>query len=198
MGIREINKVEILNKHIVHEYIHITVMICYKWNQRRIIRMCLTGLSFSGCIFLSGHTKEALMSGLSDMEYLRSKVAQTDDTMEESEEKNDAEEDDDDEEEDGGPAQPTDSAYESGENTSRTKTSVSSEDKRQSKAKKNAKHEVTVQMDLHVNRCYTAQYCFQSEVVYTHLFVPDGAGNTVHRQAERSPVQRERGERARA
>lgn len=172
MGIIEIHKVEIINKHSVHEYIHVIVMICYKWNQGRIIKMCLTGLSFSGVLFLSGHTKEALMSGLSDMEYLRSKVAQTDDTMEGSEEKNDAEEDDD-EEEDGGPTQPTDSAYESGENTSKTKTSVSSEDKRQSKAKKNAKQEVTVQRNLHVNHCYTAQYCFQSEVVYTHLFVPD-------------------------
>lgn len=159
--------------------------------------MCLTALRFSGILFLSGHTKEALMSGLSDMEYLRSKVAQTDDTMEESEEKNDAEEDDD-EEEDGGPTQPTDSAYESGENTSKTKTSVSSEDKRQSKAKKNAKQEVTVQRNLYVKSCYTAQYCFQSQVVYTHLFVPDGAGNTVHCQAERSPIQRERGEQTRA
>lgn len=118
--------------------------------------MCLIGIRFSGMLFLSGHTKEALMSGLSDMEYLRLKVAQTDDIMEESEEKNDAEEDDD-EDEIGGPAQPTDSAYESGENASKNKTSVSSEDKRQSKAKKNAKQEVTVQRNLHVNRSYTAQ-----------------------------------------
>ncbi|XP_034398183.1 probable RNA-binding protein 19 isoform X1 [Cyclopterus lumpus] len=85
-----------------------------------------------------GATKEALKSGLSDMEYLRSKVAQTDDTMEESEEK-----DDGDENEDCGPMQHTDSAYESGDrdSVSKTKTSVSSEDKRQSKAKKTAKQE---------------------------------------------------------
>ncbi|XP_054466778.1 probable RNA-binding protein 19 [Anoplopoma fimbria] len=86
-----------------------------------------------------GATKEALKSGLSDMEYLRSKVAQTDDTMEESEEKHDGEEN-----EDCGPVQHTDSAYESGDrdNVSKTKTSVSSEDKKQSKAKKNAKQEM--------------------------------------------------------
>ncbi|XP_070759819.1 probable RNA-binding protein 19 [Enoplosus armatus] len=72
-----------------------------------------------------GATKEALKSGLSDMEYLRSKVAQTDDTMEESEEKDDGEGDDD-EDEDNGPAQQPDSAYESGdrENLSKTKTSM--------------------------------------------------------------------------
>uniref|UniRef100_G3P4J4 Probable RNA-binding protein 19 n=1 Tax=Gasterosteus aculeatus aculeatus TaxID=481459 RepID=G3P4J4_GASAC len=66
--------------------------------------------------------EEALKSDLSDMEYLRSKVAQTDDTMEESEEKRD----DDDENEDCGPTQNTDSAYESGDrdNTSKAKTSM--------------------------------------------------------------------------
>uniref|UniRef100_A0A3B3TPZ7 Probable RNA-binding protein 19 n=1 Tax=Poecilia latipinna TaxID=48699 RepID=A0A3B3TPZ7_9TELE len=51
--------------------------------------------------------KEALKSGLSDMDYLRSKVAQT---MEESDEENEA-----DEEEEEGPVQHGDSAYESGE-----------------------------------------------------------------------------------
>ncbi|XP_037339348.2 probable RNA-binding protein 19 isoform X2 [Pungitius pungitius] len=84
-----------------------------------------------------GATKEALKSGLSDMEYLRSKVAQTDDTMEE------IECDDDDENEDCGPMQNTDSAYESGDRdkVSKTKT-ISSEDKRQSKMKKSAKQEM--------------------------------------------------------
>ncbi|KAL6114261.1 rbm19 [Pungitius sinensis] len=84
-----------------------------------------------------GATKEALKSGLSDMEYLRSKVAQTDDTMEE------IECDEDDENEDCGPMQNTDSAYESGdrEKVSKTKT-ISSEDKRQSKMKKSAKQEM--------------------------------------------------------
>uniref|UniRef100_A0A3Q3X5K8 Probable RNA-binding protein 19 n=1 Tax=Mola mola TaxID=94237 RepID=A0A3Q3X5K8_MOLML len=71
---------------------------------------------------------EALKSGLSDMEYLRSKVAQTDETMEEGEEKSD-------DEEDRGPVQHTDSALESGENMSKTKISISSKDKKQSKVK---------------------------------------------------------------
>ncbi|XP_051278796.1 LOW QUALITY PROTEIN: probable RNA-binding protein 19 [Dicentrarchus labrax] len=94
-----------------------------------------------------GATKEALKSSLSDMDYLRSKVAHTDDTMEESEEKDageagdDMDDDDDDEEEDRGPVQHTDSAYESGD-TSKIKPSVSSEDKKQSKAKKPAKQEM--------------------------------------------------------
>uniref|UniRef100_A0A8C4H940 Probable RNA-binding protein 19 n=1 Tax=Dicentrarchus labrax TaxID=13489 RepID=A0A8C4H940_DICLA len=79
--------------------------------------------------------EEALKSSLSDMDYLRSKVAHTDDTMEESEEKD----------EDRGPVQHTDSAYESGD-TSKIKPSVSSEDKKQSKAKKPAKQEVTQQI----------------------------------------------------
>lgn len=96
-------------------------------------------------LLIPGATKEALKSGLSDMEYLRSKVAQTDDTMEESGEKDDGEGDDD-EDEDCGPVQHTDSAYESGdrENMSKTKTSVASEDKKQSKAKKTTKQEVTI------------------------------------------------------
>lgn len=106
-------------------------------------------------LLLSGATKEALKSGLSDMEYLRSKVAQTEDTM--SEVKDDGEGDDD-EDEDYGPVQHTDSAYESGdrENVSKTKTSVSSEDKKQSKAKKTGKQEVTVQTELQLNN--TVQY----------------------------------------
>ncbi|XP_033978279.1 probable RNA-binding protein 19 [Trematomus bernacchii] len=96
-----------------------------------------------------GATKEALKSGLSDMDYLRSKVAQTEDTMEESKEKQDGEEEnddegEDDEDEDGVPAQHTDSAYESGdkENLSKTKTLVSSGDEKQSKIKKTAKQEM--------------------------------------------------------
>uniref|UniRef100_A0A673CWC0 Probable RNA-binding protein 19 n=1 Tax=Sphaeramia orbicularis TaxID=375764 RepID=A0A673CWC0_9TELE len=75
-------------------------------------------------------TKEALKSGLSDMEYLRSKVTKTSDTMEEAED-----EGVDDEDEDHGPVQHTDSAYESGdrENLSKIKTAVSSEDKKKGK-----------------------------------------------------------------
>lgn len=83
------------------------------------------------------------------MDYLRSKVAQTEDTMEESKEKQDGEEEDEDEDDDEGvPAQHTDSAYESGdkENLSKTKTLVSSGDEKQSKIKKTAKQEVTVQI----------------------------------------------------
>lgn len=101
-------------------------------------------------LLLSGDTKEALKSGLSDMDYLRSKVAKTGDAMEDSEE--DDGEGRDDEDEDRGPVQHTDSAYESGdrENTSKTKSSVPSEDKKPSKAKKTAKQEVTVQPNLHV------------------------------------------------
>ncbi|XP_068616888.1 probable RNA-binding protein 19 [Brachionichthys hirsutus] len=68
-----------------------------------------------------GTTKVALKSGVSDMDYLRSKVAQTDDAMKESEE-----EDGDDEDCD--PVKQSDSAYESGgrEKVSKTKTGVSS------------------------------------------------------------------------
>uniref|UniRef100_A0A3Q2V8F2 RNA binding motif protein 19 n=1 Tax=Haplochromis burtoni TaxID=8153 RepID=A0A3Q2V8F2_HAPBU len=62
-------------------------------------------------------TKEALKSGLSDMDYLRSKVAQTADTEEEEEEDDD------------GPLQHTDSDYESGdrENISKVKSSATTE-----------------------------------------------------------------------
>ncbi|XP_030593757.1 putative RNA-binding protein 19 [Archocentrus centrarchus] len=83
-------------------------------------------------------TKEALKSGLSDMDYLRSKVAQTADMGEDDENK-----DGDEEEEDDGPLLHTDSAYESGdrENISKVKSSVSSEEKKQSKMKKTAKQE---------------------------------------------------------
>uniref|UniRef100_A0AAX7SV11 Probable RNA-binding protein 19 n=1 Tax=Astatotilapia calliptera TaxID=8154 RepID=A0AAX7SV11_ASTCA len=78
--------------------------------------------------------EKALKSGLSDMDYLRSKVAQTADTEEEEEE-----------EDDDGPLQHTDSDYESGdrENISKVKSSVTSEEKDQSKVKKPAKQEVT-------------------------------------------------------
>lgn len=82
---------------------------------------------------------------MSDMEYLRSKVAQTEDTT--SEEKDD-DEGGDDEDEDRGPVQHTDSAYESGdrEKVLKIKTSASTEDKKQNKAKKTskAKQEVTI------------------------------------------------------
>lgn len=87
-------------------------------------------------------TKEALKSGLSDMDYLRSKVAQTEDTEEEEEE-----------EDDDGPLQHTDSDYESGdrENISKVKSSVTSEEKDQSKVKKPAKQEVTLLSEAVLN-----------------------------------------------
>ncbi|AWP07016.1 putative RNA-binding protein 19 isoform 3 [Scophthalmus maximus] len=91
-----------------------------------------------------GTTKGALESGLSDMDYLRSKVAQTDETMEQGEEKDDGEGGDDEDEDRGAVQQHADSAYESGDrdNSSKTKTSASSEDKKQRKAKKTAKQEM--------------------------------------------------------
>lgn len=79
------------------------------------------------------------MSELSDMDYLRSKVASTDDSVEGSKEKN--EDEDDNAEEDGGTAQHPDSAYESGENSSKAK---SSKNKTHSKDKKSAQQEVNV------------------------------------------------------
>lgn len=79
------------------------------------------------------------MSELSDMDYLRSKVASADDGVEGSKEEN--EDEDDDAEEDGGMAQHPDSAYESGENSSKAK---SSKNKTHSKDKKSAQQEVNV------------------------------------------------------
>uniref|UniRef100_A0A8C5F7W4 RRM domain-containing protein n=1 Tax=Gadus morhua TaxID=8049 RepID=A0A8C5F7W4_GADMO len=60
----------------------------------------------------TAETKEALKSGLSDMEYLRSKVAPTEETMEEEEEE---EEEEGGEEEERTPGAQVDSAYESGD-----------------------------------------------------------------------------------
>ncbi|XP_078141234.1 putative RNA-binding protein 19 isoform X1 [Centroberyx gerrardi] len=85
-----------------------------------------------------GATKEALKSGLSDMEYLRSKVAQTGDTMGESGEEDHGDEDGDDKDDDCVPVHQADSAYESGDrdNVPKTKTSISSVDKKQGKGAK--------------------------------------------------------------
>lgn len=95
-------------------------------------------MCFFAGMFLLGASKEALMSSLSDMEYLRSKMAETVNTMEEKEDNSDDEEDDD----DPVPLQHTDSAYESGENSSKTKTSVPFK-KTESKMKKSEKQEVS-------------------------------------------------------
>lgn len=118
----------------------------------------LNSLNMYGCVgmpLLSGATKEALMSELSDMDYLRSKVANTE-TAEESEEKNaDEEVEGDDADEDISSVQHPDSAYESGENATKTKPSASSKNKMQSKDKKNAQQEVTVEEEPW---CYTFPY----------------------------------------
>ncbi|KAF7661994.1 hypothetical protein LDENG_00248920 [Lucifuga dentata] len=89
-----------------------------------------------------GTIKEALKSNLSDMEYLHSKVAQTEDTIEESEEETDGE-DGDNRDVECGPVQQADSDYDSGnkEKLPKSKTSVSKLDKKQSKTKKTAKQE---------------------------------------------------------
>uniref|UniRef100_A0A667YED1 Probable RNA-binding protein 19 n=1 Tax=Myripristis murdjan TaxID=586833 RepID=A0A667YED1_9TELE len=67
---------------------------------------------------------EALQSGLSDMDYLRSKVAQTKDTMEESGE-DDQSEGDGDKDDDRGPVHQGDSAYESVSSLSLHKSTLS-------------------------------------------------------------------------
>lgn len=89
---------------------------------------------------LVGAAEEKLQTGMSDMEYLRSKVAQTEDTMSEAKDEDKGGDD-----EDYAPVQHTDSAYESGDRE-KSNTSGSSEDKKQNKAKKTtkAKQEVTV------------------------------------------------------
>lgn len=108
----------------------------------------LNSLNTYGCVgmlLLSGATKEALMSELSDMDYLRSKVAKADTAEERKDKKDDEEVEDDDADEDSGSVQHPDSAYESGENAAKTKPSASSKNKMQSKDKKNAQQEVTVE-----------------------------------------------------
>lgn len=116
----------------------------------------LSSLNKYGCVgllLLSGAAKEALISELSDMDYLRSKVAKAD-TAELSKEKNaDEEVEDDDADEDSGSVQQPDSAYESGENTGKTKPSASSKNKMQSKDKKNAQQEVTVEEEPSISVC---------------------------------------------
>ncbi|XP_055080264.1 probable RNA-binding protein 19 [Periophthalmus magnuspinnatus] len=81
--------------------------------------------------------KEALKSGLTDMEYLRSKVSNTKDTMEEKD-------NDDDDEEDKNTIGVSDSAYENSdrENVSEAKTDVSAKTQKQGKSKKAVKSEL--------------------------------------------------------
>ncbi|XP_017269132.1 probable RNA-binding protein 19 isoform X2 [Kryptolebias marmoratus] len=74
-------------------------------------------------------SQEAVKSGLSDMDYLRSKVVRTEDTIEESDELNEGDEEE--EEGEDAPVQLADSAYESGENVYLAK--LSSAEKKPSK-----------------------------------------------------------------
>ncbi|KAK3574803.1 hypothetical protein QTP86_018394 [Hemibagrus guttatus] len=73
--------------------------------------------------------KMALKQGLSDMDYLRSKVAKKPDMVDEKEEEDNAEE----EEEEEGPMQQLDSAYESGDKDSLKATTASSSSSSQNK-----------------------------------------------------------------
>lgn len=121
---------------------------------------------FFAVMFLLGASKQALTSSLSDMEYLRSKVAETVNTMEEKEENSDGEEEAVEEEEgdeDPVPPQHTDSAYESGENLSKTKSSVPCK-KKESKMKKSEKQEVNTSIQYYCTVIYiiTVQWCFVS------------------------------------
>ena len=96
-------------------------------------------------LLLSETAKEALKSDVSDRDYLRSKVVQPQDTMEHSGEDDDVDENEDINKDDVQRTVPqADSAYESGDkdNISKTKTSVSSLDKKQAKASKTSKQEV--------------------------------------------------------
>lgn len=129
------------------------------------------------------------MPELSDMDYLRSKVASAHDRVEVSKEKDDDDEDDD-AEEDGGTAQHPDSAYESGENSSKAK---SSKNKTHSKDKKSAQQEVTVGRGQSHRRFHQVQ---TDSLTPGFFFGADGADDGLHGEAERSAVQRQRGEDA--
>ncbi|KAG7263405.1 hypothetical protein CRUP_007411, partial [Coryphaenoides rupestris] len=106
-----------------------------------------------------GEPKEALKSDLSDMDYLRSKVASTEETMdsdqeqeEDDDKEEDAEDDCDREEEACLPRVQVDSTCESvvKDNLPNTKTSTSSGGEKQGKASKNAKQETEPTTDFTV------------------------------------------------
>ncbi|XP_056131196.1 probable RNA-binding protein 19 [Lampris incognitus] len=97
--------------------------------------------------------KDALKSELSDMEYLRSKMAQTKSNLAQSVETHKDEDiDDDDEEDECGTVLQADSAYDSGDkdNTPKAETSISSMNKKQSKTNKTAKQEIEPTTDFTV------------------------------------------------
>lgn len=129
------------------------------------------------------------------MDYLRSKVAQTVNTLEEEEEKSDGEEEQEEEEGDEDPIllQHTDSAYESGENSSKAKTPVLCKTK-ESKIKKSEKQEVCP-----INNKYTEVLCFFFTCISRLTCFPAaGTSDSIHCEVTRSPVQRERGDHKRA
>uniref|UniRef100_A0A8C7ZBB4 Probable RNA-binding protein 19 n=1 Tax=Oryzias sinensis TaxID=183150 RepID=A0A8C7ZBB4_9TELE len=84
----------------------------------------------------NNEAKEALKSGLSDMDYLRSKMAPIEDTKDEDEDNDDD-----------SAVQHADSAYESGDRENTAKTKPSSESKKPSKAKKTGTQEVNDETD---------------------------------------------------
>lgn len=98
-----------------------------------------------------GPPREALKGALSDMEYLRSKVADTEETMEQGGEEDDCE-DGDEEKDERVPGHQADSAYESGDrdNISKTKTVMATVDKKKGKASKSATQETEPTTDFTV------------------------------------------------
>lgn len=152
--------------------------------------------NFFNALFLLGTNEEALTSGLSDMDYLRSKVAQTVNTLEQEEEKSDGEEEQEEEvegDEDPILLQHTDSAYESGENSSKAKTPVFCKTK-ESKIKKSEKQEVC---SIN-NNCTEVLSFFFTCISHLTCFPAAGTSDSIHRQVTRSPVQCERGDHKRA
>lgn len=131
------------------------------------------------------------------MDYLRSKVAQTVNTLEEEEEKSDGEEEQEEEEEEGDEdpilLQHTDSAYESGENSSTAKTPVLCKTK-ESKMKKSEKQEVCPIN----NKCKEVLCFFFTCISHLTCFPADGTSDSIHCEVTRSPVQCERGDHKRA
>ncbi|XP_041742190.1 probable RNA-binding protein 19 [Coregonus clupeaformis] len=101
-----------------------------------------------------GADKQALKSGLSDMEYLRSKVAQTGGAAVEENDYNEEEEDEDAEDEPA-PVQQTDGAYESGDRDciQRATAPASSLEKSQGKPGKQQETEPTTEFTVKLRGC---------------------------------------------
>ena len=104
-------------------------------------------MCFLKCLLLgSAEPKEALKSGLSDMEYLRSKVASTEETMEEE-----GGEEEEEEEDERTPGVQADSAYESGDRDSLPKPAVTPGGEKKPQRGKKAKQEVNTRTLLHTH-----------------------------------------------